>query len=337
MFNMFKKQFIDVIDWTEDQEDVLAYRYPVMDMEIQTGAQLTVRESQMAIFVNEGNLADIFSPGRYELSTKTLPILTTLLNWDKAFKSPFKSDVYFFSTREKVDQRWGTQQPITIRDKEYGPIRIRAFGTFSYKIEEPTTFHQKLSGTRERYTVSELDGQLRSLIVTTIATKFGGGDIAFLDMAANQTKLSEELKNELDMAFWDYGLKLCTFFVQSITLPEELQQYLDKQSSMNLVGDLNKYATFQAADSIKDAAQNEGGLAGAGVGLGAGAALGQAFTQAMAGGSQASSSAASSSSNVKEEEDPFELLEKLQGLLDKGIINQEEFDTKKADILKRIS
>ncbi|MBI1270736.1 hypothetical protein GC174_09915 [bacterium] len=332
MFNMFKKQFIDVIDWTEDDEDVLAYRYPVMDMEIQTGAQLTVRESQMAVFVNEGSLADVFSPGRYELSTKTLPILTNLLNWDKAFKSPFKSDVYFFSTREKVDQRWGTQQPITIRDKEFGPIRLRAFGTFSYKIEEPSTFHQKLSGTRERYTVSELDGQLRSLIVTTIASKFGGGDIAFLDMAANQTKLSEEMKKELDLAFFEYGLKLCTFLVQSITLPEELQQYLDKQSSMNLVGDLNKYATFQAADSIKDAAQNDGGLAGAGVGLGAGAALGQAFASALGGGVQGGQQAAS-----QKDEDPFELLEKLQGLLDKGIINQEEFDSKKADILKRIS
>ncbi|HMP50720.1 MAG TPA: SPFH domain-containing protein [Candidatus Melainabacteria bacterium] len=332
MFNMFKKQFIDVIDWTEDDEEVLAYRYPVMDMEIQTGAQLTVRESQMAVFVNEGNLADVFSPGRYELSTKTLPVLTTLLNWDKAFKSPFKSDVYFFSTREKVDQRWGTQQPITIRDKEFGPIRLRAFGTFSYKIEEPSTFHQKLSGTRERYTVSELDGQLRSLIVTTIASKFGGGDIAFLDMAANQTKLSEEMKKELDLAFFEYGLKLCTFLVQSITLPEELQQYLDKQSSMNLVGDLNKYATFQAADSIKDAAKNEGGLAGAGVGLGAGAALGQAFASALGGGAQGGQQAAS-----QKDEDPFELLEKLQGLLDKGIINQEEFDSKKADILKRIS
>lgn len=332
MFNMFKKQFIDVIDWTEDEEEVLAYRYPVMDMEIQTGAQLTVRESQMAVFVNEGNLADVFSPGRYELSTKTLPVLTTLLNWDKAFKSPFKSDVYFFSTREKVDQRWGTQQPITIRDKEFGPIRLRAFGTFSYKIEEPSTFHQKLSGTRERYTVSELDGQLRSLIVTTIASKFGGGDIAFLDMAANQTKLSEEMKKELDLAFFEYGLKLCTFLVQSITLPEELQQYLDKQSSMNLVGDLNKYATFQAADSIKDAAKNEGGLAGAGVGLGAGAALGQAFASALGGGAQGGQQAAS-----QKDEDPFELLEKLQGLLDKGIINQEEFDSKKADILKRIS
>lgn len=333
MFDFMKKQFIDVIDWTEEGDNVLAYRYPMQDMEIQSGAQLTVRESQMAVFINEGNLADIFSPGRYKLTTQTLPILTNLLNWDKAFKSPFKSDVYFFSTREKIDQRWGTQQPITIRDKEFGPIRIRAFGTFSYKIEEPATFHQKLSGTKETYTVNDLDGQLRSLVITGIATKFGGGDVAFLDMAANQQKLSEEFKKELDTSFFEYGLKLCSFYVQSITLPEELQQYLDKQSSMNLVGDLNKYATFQAADSIKDAAQNEGGLAGAGVGLGAGAALGQAFAGALSG----ASSAGQSGGDGSKEEDPFELLEKLQGLLDKGIINQEEFDSKKADILKRIS
>ncbi len=140
MFDIFKKQFIDVIEWTESGNGVLSYRFPTMDKEIQTGAQLTVRESQMALFVNEGNIGDVFSPGRYELNTKNLPILTTLLNWDKAFKSPFKSEVYFFSTREQLDQRWGTQQPITLRDKEFGVIRLRAFGTFSYRIEEPTTF-----------------------------------------------------------------------------------------------------------------------------------------------------------------------------------------------------
>lgn len=326
MFDIFKKQFIDVIDWTEDYEDgILAYRYPTMDKEIQNGAQLTVRDSQMCVFVNEGNIADVFSPGRYTLTTKTLPILTTLMNWDKAFKSPFKSDVYFFSTREQIDQRWGTQTPITVRDKEFGPIRLRAFGTFSYRIEEPSTFYQKISGTRELYSTSELDGQMRSLIVTSMATKFGKGDTAFLDMAANQTRFSEEMKKELDQAFWDYGLKLCSFLVQSITLPEELQQQLDKQSSMNLVGDLNKYAQFQAADSISTAAANPGGLAGAGVGLGAGAVIGQTMANALGQGAGA-----------KEQEDPFALLEKLQGLLSKGIISQEEFDKKKAEIMKRI-
>lgn len=331
MFDIFKKQFIEVIEWTEEGDGVLAYRFPTLDKEIMNGAQLTVRESQVALFVNEGNIADSFTPGRYKLTTQNLPILTTLMNWDKAFKSPFKSDVYFFSTREQIDQRWGTQQPITVRDKEFGAIRLRTFGTFSYQIEEPNTFYQKISGTRQTYTVDELGGQLRSAIITTIATKLGKADTAFLDMAANQTLFSEQLKLELDQVFFDYGLKLCTFLVQSITLPEELQQYLDKRSSMNIVGDLNKYAHFQAADSIAAAASNPGGLAGAGVGLGAGAVMGQMFTQST------QQSIEQASHKKEEQGDPIELLEKLGALLAKGIITQEEFDAKKAELLKRIS
>ena len=328
MFDIFKKQFIDVIEWTEEDNGVLAYRYPVEDKEIQSGAVLTVRDSQMAVFVNEGNIADVFSPGRYTLTTQTLPILTTLMNWDKAFKSPFKSDVYFFSTREQIDQRWGTQQPINVRDKEFGVIRLRAFGTFSYQIEEPGTFYQKISGTKQVYTAGELDGQLRSMVITAIATKFGKAETPFLDLAANQTLLSDELKKELDPQFFVYGLKLDTFLVQSITLPEELQTYLDKQSQAALVGDLKKYANFQAADSIKDAAMNSGGMAGAGIGLGAGAVIGQQFAQGMAGATGGAAGAP--------QEDPFVQLEKLGNLLQKGIITQEEFDAKKAEIMKRI-
>lgn len=326
MLDIFKKQFIEVIEWTESTDGVLAHRFPTLDKEIQTGAQLTVRDSQMALFVNEGNVADVFSPGRYVLSTQNLPILTTLLNWDKGFKSPFKSEVYFFSTREQIDQRWGTAQPIQIRDKEFGVIRLRAFGTFSYQIEEPTTFYQKVSGTREDYTTSELDGQLRSMIITHMATKLGQAETAFLDMAGNQVKFSEIMKAELDLPFLQYGLKLNTFLVQSITLPEELQQYLDKQSQMNLVGDMKKYANFQAADSISAAANNPGGIAGMGVGLGAGAAIGQTFAQAMPGGGGASS-----------EEDVYAKLEKLHGLVAKGVLTQEEFDKKKAELLKSIT
>jgi membrane protease subunit (stomatin/prohibitin family) len=328
MFDLFKKQFIDVIEWTEKTNGVLAYRFPAEDREIQTGASLTVTDSQMALFVNEGNIADVFSPGRYTLSTKTLPILTTLLNWDKAFKSPFKSDVYFFSTREQIDQRWGTPTPIQIRDKEFGVIRLRAFGSFSYKIEEPSTFYQKLSGSRAQYTVSELDGQLRALITMAIATKFGKGEVAFLDMAGNQTVFSNELKKELDPKFFEYGLKLETFVVQSITLPEELQEYLDKQSKMNLVGDLQKYANFQVTESIPEAAANSGGVAGLGAGIGAGALIGQQFAQA--------SQQLSAGSGSPSKEDPYEKLEKLAGLMEKGILTKEEFEQKKAEILKNI-
>lgn len=324
MFDLFKKQFIEVIEWVEEDNDVLAYRFPTLDREIKNGAVLTVRESQMAVFVNEGNIADVFTPGKYTLSTQTLPILTTLMNWDKAFKSPFKSEVYFFSTREKIDQRWGTQQPVTFRDKEFGVIRLRAFGSYSYKIEEPGTFYQKLSGTRENYTVGDCDGQLRAVVATTIATMLGEGKTPFLDMAANQKKFSELLKKELDQSFWDYGLRLVSFYVQSITLPEELQEYLDKQSSMNLVGDLKKYAQFQAADSIKDAAANSGGLAGIGAGIGAGQMISQAFNAGTSGAGGGGS------------EDPFQTLEKLQALHEKGILSKEEFEAKKAEVLKRI-
>lgn len=327
MFDLFKKQFIEVIEWTESRDGVLVHRFPTEDKEIQTGAQLTVRESQMALFVNEGNVADVFSPGRYKLTTQNLPILTTLMNWDKAFKSPFKSEVYFFSTRDQLDQRWGTPAPITVRDKEFGVIRLRAFGTFSYRIEEPSTFYQKVSGTRGDYSTSDLDGQLRSLVATNIAATLGKADTAFLDLAANQLKLSETLKAALDPAFFEYGLKLVTFLVQSVTLPEELQAYLDKQSGMNLVGDLHKYAQFQAADSIKDAAQNSG-IGMLGVGINAAGLVGQTFNQGLN---------PSGGSAPAEQEDPFKILEKLQALLEKGVLSKEEFEAKKAEVLKRIS
>ena len=326
MFDIFKKQFIEVIEWTEESDGVLSYRFPTLDKEIQSGAQLTVRDSQMALFVNEGNVADCFSPGRYSLTTQNMPIMTTLMNWDKAFKSPFKSEVYFFSTREQIDQRWGTQTPISIRDKEFGVIRLRAFGTFSYQIDEPTTFYQKISGTRASYSTSELDGQLRAMIITHIATKLGQAETAFLDMAANQQKFSEQLKAELDLPFMQYGLKLNTFLVQSVTLPEELQEYLDKQSQMNLVGDLKKYANFQAADSISAAANNSSGMAGAGVGLGVGAALGQQMAQSLGQNTAPATS-----------DDVYEKLEKLHALVTKGVLTQEEFDAKKAELLKSIS
>src|SRR5512145_1265097 len=192
LMDFIKKQFIDVIQWTEDDETTLAYRYPMQDMEIQYGAQLTVRESQMAAFVNEGQVADVFGPGRFKLTTQTIPLLTNLRNWDKLFQSPFKSDVYFFSTRLKVDQKWGTPNPITIRDKEFGAIRLRAFGIYSYKIFDPRAFHVHVSGTREQYTINELDGQLRNTIVSSISDLFAQSGIPFLDMAANQDEFGNQ-------------------------------------------------------------------------------------------------------------------------------------------------
>jgi len=280
--DFIKKQFVDVIHWTETGEGVLAYRYPMQDMEIQYGAQLTVRESQMALFVNEGKAADAFAPGRYTLETKTLPILTNLQHWDKAFESPFKSDVYFFSTRIQTNQKWGTPNPITIRDKDFGMVRLRGFGMFSYHITNPLVFHQKISGTRDIYTVADLDGHLRNTIVGRVSDTFAQSQIPFLDMAANLLELSQRLGQELAPTFADFGLTLDSFVVENLSLPEELQKRLDERIAMNMVGSMRDYTQFQVAQSMPIAAANEGGGgAGLGAGLGAGMAMGKAMSDAL--------------------------------------------------------
>ncbi|HNI72728.1 MAG TPA: SPFH domain-containing protein, partial [Accumulibacter sp.] len=197
LMDFIKKQFVDVIHWTEDGDGVLAMRYPMQDFEIQYGAQLTVRESQQVLFVNEGQIADVFAPGLHKLTTQTLPLLTNLKNWDKLFESPFKSDVYFFSTRLQLDCKWGTPNPISIRDKEFGMVRMRAFGIYSYKIADVRQFHREISGTRERYTVADLDGQLRNLVIGSMTDLFGESGVAFIDMAANQDELSRAMKEKM--------------------------------------------------------------------------------------------------------------------------------------------
>jgi membrane protease subunit (stomatin/prohibitin family) len=276
------KQFIDVIDWVEPEDGILAYRYPMQDREIQNGGKLTVRESQMAVFVNEGKVADAFGPGLYTLNTHTLPILTYLKNWDKAFQSPFKSDVYFFSTRIQTDQHWGTPNPITIRDKEFGAIRLRGFGIYSYHLSDPKTFHSKISGTRDIYHVAELEGQLRNTIIAQMTDAFAKSEVAFLDMAANQAALGTKIAGDMKPAFAQFGLTLDTFVVENLSLPDELQKILDQRISMNMVGDMGRYTQYEVAQSIPIAAGNEGGgAAGVGAGLGAGVAMGQAMIDAI--------------------------------------------------------
>lgn len=327
IFSFLKKQFIDVIDWTEDSAGVLAYRYPMEDREIQNGAKLTVRDTQLALFVNEGQIADLMGPGLHTLNTKTLPLLTNLKNWDKLFASPFKSDIYYFSTREQIDQKWGTANPIVIQDKDFGAIRLRAHGTYSFKIKDPKTFYKKISGTQGVYTAEELTGQLRAALLTSLATFLGNSRTPFIEMAANQNHFSETLKTALRNLFNDYGLSLETFFVQSLSLPENLQEYLDKAASMKMVGDLKRYAQFQTADSIAAAASNPGGAAGVGAGLGAGMAIGQTMAAAMGTGFGGGAGG----------EDVTATIEKLHDLLKKGIITQADFESKKAELLKKIT
>ena len=346
LMDFIKKQFIDVIQWTEDSDGTLAWRFPMAGMEIQNGGTLVVRESQMAVFVNEGKVADVFGPGTYKLTTQTLPVLTYLKNWDKLFESPFKSDVYFFSTRQQVDQKWGTPQPVTVRDAEFGAVRIRAFGNYAYRVADPKKFHTEISGTREAYTVQDLDGQLRGLIMQQISVAIAQSKIPFLDLAANQLLFAQALSQALNPAMEGYGLKLEAMTVQSISLPEELQNVLDQKIGMGMVGnDMGKFMQYQTAQAIPKFAEGGAGggsgIAGDAMGLGAGVALGQVLAQNLQAGLQGGSAAAQAApaavaaTGVKPE-DVMATLEKLGELKSKGILTQEEFDAKKAELLKKL-
>ncbi|HJV97241.1 MAG TPA: SPFH domain-containing protein [Albitalea sp.] len=333
LMDFIKKQFIDILEWTESDDGTLAWRYPMAGNEIQYGGSLTVRESQVAVFVNEGKIADVFGPGRYTLTTATLPVLTYLQNWDKLFQSPFKSDVYFFSTRQQIDQRWGTSQPVTIRDKDFGAVRLRAFGNYSYRIADAKLFYTEISGTRDRYTVADLDGQLRALMLQHISDAVAGSGLAFLDLAANQVEFATQLKLATAPAFAQLGLALEGVTLQNISLPEELQKILDQKIGMGMVGnDMGKFMQYQTAQSMPKFAEGagKGGIAGDAMGLGAGVALGQVMAQQLGQGLQGGAAA-----GVKPDE-VMATIEKLGELKAKGLLTQEEFDAKKAELLKKL-
>lgn len=281
LLDFVKKQFIDIIQWIEDGDDVLVWRFPTADLEIQQGAQLIVRETQSAVFVHEGMAADVFGPGRHLIRTQNIPLLTDLRHWDKLFESPFKSEVYFFSTRLRLNQTWGTAHPVTIRDAEFGAVQVRAYGIYSYRISVPRLFFQRVSGTRESYLVGDLEGQLRATLVTTLSDHFAEARVPFLDMAANQVELAAAVQAKAQPLLADLGLSLETFQIQSISLPDELGKRLDERIGMGIVGNLGTYTQFQVARSIPTAAAEGGGAAGAGVGVGAGIAMGQAMAQAI--------------------------------------------------------
>jgi membrane protease subunit (stomatin/prohibitin family) len=341
LMDFVKKQFIDVLQWNEESNGVLSWRYPMQDFEIQYGATLVVRESQMAVFVNEGKIADVFGPGTYKLTTQTLPVLTYLKNWDKLFESPFKSDVYFMSTRLQLGRRWGTQQPITIRDKDFGMVRMRAFGIYSYQIKDPGQFFKEVSGTRESYTVDDLEQQLRNQVVSCMTASFGESQLPFLDMAGNQGLLGDTVKGKLASGFERYGLALDTFLVENVSLPEEIQQALDKRISVGMMKDvITDYTRLQTAEAIPLAAQNEGGLAGLaaglGVGLGAGQAVSGAMAAALASAVQPQGAAPAAATPAMSDDEITAKIEKLGGLLAKGLISQAEFDQAKAELLKKL-
>jgi membrane protease subunit (stomatin/prohibitin family) len=285
LFDAIRNEFIQIIEWLDDSSNTLVYRFPVHHQEIKMGAQLTVRENQAALFLNEGEIADLFKPGRYELSTQNMPIMTTLRSWKYGFDSPFKAEVYFFNTRLFTDLKWGTQNPVMMRDAEFGMIRMRAFGTYAIRVADPREFFKNIVGTQGLTTTEDILGQLRSTIVSQLSDIIAESKIAALDLASSYRELGALAQKDLAPQFASYGLELSRFLIDNISLPEEVEAAIDQRTKLGVFGDrLGQYAQMQTAESIKVAAANPGGLAGAGAGIGAGMAIGQSMAQSMGGG-----------------------------------------------------
>ena len=283
ILDKIKGQLIDVIEWTDSSNKTMVHKYDMNGKEIMMGAQLTVRESQVAIFVNEGEIADIFEPGRYELQTSNMPILTALKSWKYGFNSPFKSDVYFVNTKQFLDMKWGTSNPVMMRDAEFGMIRLRAFGIYSFKVSDPKTFLKEVFGTAALVTVDGVEGQVKRTLVSGLSDAIAESKIPALDLAANYEELSAYAMQAINPKLAELGLTLCSFVMENISLPEEVEKNIDKRTSMGVLGNLDQYAKYQAAEAMREAANNEngGGMAGMGVGMGAGAAMGQMFAQSL--------------------------------------------------------
>ena len=281
IIDKIKGQLIDVIEWTDNSTKTMVHKYDRNGKDIMMGAQLTVRESQVAIFVNEGELADVFEPGRYELKTSNMPILTKLKSWKYGFNSPFKAEVYFINTKQFLDMKWGTSNPVMMRDTEFGMIRLRAFGIYSFRVTEPTTFLKEVFGTASLYTVDGVEGQIKRTLVSGLSDAIAESKIPALDLAANYDELATYAMNAINPKLASLGLSLCSFVIENISLPEEVEKSMDKRTSMGVLGNMDQYAKYQAAEAIRDAANNQNGMAGMGVGMGAGAAMGQMFSQSM--------------------------------------------------------
>ena len=254
-------EFVDIIEWTDSSVDTMVYRFQRYGNEIKFGAKLTVRESQVAVFVSEGEIADVLGPGLYELETKNLPILSTLQHWDHGFESPFKAEVYFFNMKQFMDLKWGTKNPIMMRDKEFNMVRLRTFGSYNIRIDDPTKFIREIVGTDGHFTIDEISSQLRNMIVTRYTDILGSSDIPVLDLAGNQGQLGELLTTRIAPEFQDYGLELTQVLVENISLPPAVEEALDKRTSMGMIGDLNKYIQFGAAESMQTGASSGTGNA----------------------------------------------------------------------------
>src|SRR5690242_16797226 len=259
LFDKLRNELIDIIEWLDDSRDTMVYRFPRYQNEIKMGAKLVVRESQTAVFVNEGTIADVFLPGTYTLQTQNMPILTTLKGWKYGFNSPFKAEVYFINTRQFTVMKWGTQNPIMLRDADFGMVRVRAFGAFAAQVVDPAAFLRELVGTDPLFTTDEVEGFLRQMIVGRLAGALGQAQVAVLDLAANQEQIANRLASVLTEECLPMGISIPTFIIENVSMPPEVEAAMDKRTQMGVLGDLDRYTQFQTANALEDAANNPGG------------------------------------------------------------------------------
>jgi len=281
IMDAIRSQFIEVIEWLDDSGNTLLYRFPVQGQEIKNGARLTVRESQAAVFVFQGQIADVFAPGLYTIDGGNTPILSKLGAWMHGFNSPFKAEVYFVNTKQFNDLKWGTANPIMMRDSDFGMVRLRAFGIYSIRIGDPRAFIKEVAGTNGHFVTEDIEGQLKRTLVSGFSDALAESKIAALDLASNYDELGKFVRGKMIDEFKTYGLELTKYVIENISLPQEVEAAMDKRTSMGVIGDVGRYAQFQAADAMRDAAQNTSGGAGTGAGLGAGFAIGNAMAGAM--------------------------------------------------------
>jgi membrane protease subunit (stomatin/prohibitin family) len=326
-FGRLMNQWIEVIEWTDPTNDTMVYRFPVANNEIKMGAKLTVREGQAAIFVNEGKIADVFGPGLYTLTTQNMPVLTMLRSWPHGFNSPFKAEVYFVSTRQFTDLKWGTSNPIPMRDTDFGIVRIRAFGSYAIRIADPSRFMREIVGTDGLFQTDEIKGQLRDLVVTEFTTTLGELKVPVLDLASNYRQMSQTIQATLQTHFNEYGLDITRFLIENISVPPEVEEAIDRRSSMGAVG-VRDYATFQAANAMEIGAGNPGGggsPAADMMQMMAGMTMGQKMMQGM---EKSEPEAAGSGKSVPER------LKEIHELHTAGILSEEEYNAKKAELMK---
>lgn len=343
LFRFIRNELVEVIDWVENDRDTVIWKWPHDKNNIKYGANLIVRDSQTALFVNEGLIADLFEPGRFELVTANMPLLTTMRNWKTGFKSPFKVDVYYISTRQFTGLKWGTPNPIILRDPEFKQVRVRAFGVYFIRVKDPELFFREFAGTAPQMKINELEDRLRELVAPKFAEAIAQSGVSVMDMVANYTELGDKIAPQLQKDFDPFGLELTKFQISSTTLPKEVEEFYDKMTNMNMVGDMNRFQQFQTAQAIENASNNPGGGAGEGLGMGMGFGMANMMMQNQQSQNQNQNQNQQTEQDQGGQQRPemsrdeiMKLLKDLGDLKTAGILTDEEFEDKKKELLARL-